>query len=248
MGLDCYIPGAPGKGGRIGSYSGVHRLREILMVAALEFVKNGIINLTYPVLFRLFWQDSIKDNMSSDALNKLINQNQKKLTFQEIWHWIVELQESATWEDTEQTLRFESDDDNDHLAMSYLITYKIIKDWYDPQPEKPNIIDTGDNGFQQLMQQLASIMKVQLVNIAKCDLENEPTYQELMLLNLSGLKKFIHHSDCQGQYSPGDCLDISLTMKQLTPFIKDHDERKWMQEIARYFKKAFKLRKPLILC
>lgn len=57
--------------------------------------------------------------------------------------------------------------------------------------------------------------------------------------NLSGLWKFVNHSDCHGVHSYGDCVDIHELFSKIIPHLNESEEDKeWFKDVGHVFESA----------
>lgn len=219
MGLDCFILGHPDKGGRIGSYSGVHQLREILLTAAIKHVDQNFYHLAY-----------------GDPKNGLVDFETKKKVVDQM------IEDEETWSE-----RMSEWHDNQDDIYYFHQARKILNKWYQPDStNKPKItgnMTPGGNMMAMLMEMMSGVSAIKINEMGDLtSYENMP----IVAIGLSGVYKFCNHSDCEGQFTPGDCLDICNSMNLVLNSISDEDEQEWMRTIEDYFRTAYELGKPLI--
>lgn len=66
----------------------------------------------------------------------------------------------------------------------------------------------------------------------------------LWFFGLSGLKKFVNHSDCDGYFTHGDVVDILDLLSKIEPYLKKYfEDDQWYSEFIQLMKHSYSTKK-----
>jgi hypothetical protein len=72
------------------------------------------------------------------------------------------------------------------------------------------------------------------------------TPYSLWFFGVSGLKKFVVHSDCDGYFTYGDVVDILDLISKIGPYLKKYfEDDDWYQELVDLLEYSYEGKKPI---
>lgn len=254
MGLDCYIVSKDGRsgGGRIGSYTGVHKLRFILIMGCIKLCISKINDL-YRELMTLYMHTIFRIKVlpiSKWVVEKIVSFNNienPSLLLDDPHKFFEKLPVSGNlkfleeFTDNYYDIIYNSLDNNNVIEqmISYIDVYKNLMTWIkDPDENTDNKITADDQTYDVLYK-----------NINQYFLSEEEHIDKLNLANLIGIYKFVQHSDCDGSFSFGDCWDIIEMIDQVIEYTKEYGRvYEWIDEVRSFYQTAIDERGTLVYC
>jgi len=257
MGLDCYIIDRTGDrtfgGGRIGSYSGVHVLRQILINACIKYCYDKI-KKTYEELLNIYIENNlIKKALPTHIISTIINYRMNDIIENryiynqfdmENIHKVIKLLEES---DTEYDDYYEIMNNNE----LYVDAYNDLRLWLTSPDIKETNASTnnqfGLNGIIDLSKKLSLTLPItdEAINYDNVEQSN---LDILNCIGISGIYKFVNHSDSDGSFSFGDCCDIVSMIDKVIIYVDDEKNLEWLNDVKSYYQEAIDVRGILIYC
>jgi len=260
MGLDCYIIDEMGNGmggGRTSSYSGVHILRQILINACIKYCYNNI-KQTYEKLLNIYIINilSVGKNLPEHIVNTIIEFRMNNIenthtisnefNMKNIHKLIKVLEES----NIEYDNYFEIMENNE----LYINAYNDLRSWLSSSDiQETNTSSNnqfGLNGVIDLSKKLALSLPIipQSDETINYDNVEQGNLDTLNCIGISGIYKFVNHSDSDGSFSFGDCCDIVSMINKVINYVDDPSDVEWLDDIKSYYQEAIDVKGVLKYC
>ena len=75
--------------------------------------------------------------------------------------------------------------------------------------------------------------------------ENYELFNTFIYFRMIGLYRLLAKSDCEGFYSPGDCLDIYIMLTNIQPYVTDDIK---FPTLLKLFKNSFDIQENVLIC
>lgn len=217
MGVSIYVMDEDGRGDGVDfAYSGLQRLRQMAIIATMSYLRSVIDSKSSAEPT----QKKVKTNPENGNDND--NNDKEK--------------ESDNDKEKENSEKESSESDNEENSVTFQLTriLNYLETWTTTKKAEPLFFDSTQHSIFDLLGQFKQMMPIDY-NKVSLNYDDECFARH----NLTGLWKFVVHSDSDGVHSYGDCVDIHELFTKIIPHLNETEENdEWFKSVAYVFEMA----------